>query len=439
VRVRVITVGSQGDVRPYVAFGAGLRTAGHDVRIVAHAGFEDLVRGSLLDFAPVAGDPRDLEKNHQFRALHDNSRNIIRWWRIFNDVTAPLMRQQLRDCWEACRDAEVIVVSILTYLLGYAIAEKLGVPLVRAFYFPVSPTRARAADFVPARLRLGGHFNLATYHAQRQVLWQVVRPSLGRACRDVLGHETLPYFEPFGELDRREQLLLYCYSAAVAPPPPDWGNWIDVTGYWFLDRSPEWKPSPALSAFLDGGPPPVYVGGFGRMTNLDPTELARTVVRALAMTGHRAVVLSGWGGLAPAELPREIFAVDWVPFDWLFPQVAAVVHHAGVGTTGAGLRAGLPTITVPFFLDNFFWSKRVFELGVGPRPIPRKRLEPDALAAALRVATTDPGMRRRAGELGARIRNEDGIARAVATFERHFGAPSRSGRPTTARAPVTPA
>jgi UDP:flavonoid glycosyltransferase YjiC (YdhE family) len=433
MRVRVITVGSDGDVRPYVALGAGLQSAGNDVRIVAHPGFEDLVRRSGLDFAPVAGDPRDSAENRQLRALHDDSRNIFRWWRTFNDVDAPLMCQRLHDCWEACQDAEVIIVSILPYLFGYAIAEKLGVPLVRAFYFPVSPTRAYPADFVPGWLRLGGRFNLATYHAQRQVLWQIVRPCIGRACRDVLGHKKLPFFEPFGELDRRQQLLLYCYSAAVAPPPADWGTWIDVTGYWFLDRSTDWQPSPALSAFLDGGPCPVYVGGFGRMTNLDTTELARTVVRALAMTGQRAVVLSGWGGLPLAKLPREIFAVDWVPFDWLFPRMAAVVHHGGAGTTSASLRAGVPTITVPFFLDNFFWGKRVFELGVGPRPIPRKRLEANALAAALRVATTDRELRRRAAELGARIRAENGVARAVATFERHFGEPLQSGGLKAAR------
>jgi sterol 3beta-glucosyltransferase len=133
-------------------------------------------------------------------------------------------------------------------------------------------------------------------------------------------------------------------------------------------------------------------------------------------------VLRGWGGLSPAELPRGIFAVDWVPFDWLYPRVKAVVHHGGAGTTAASLRAGVPTIIVPFFLDQFYWGRRVFELGVGPRPIPRKRLEAEALAAALRVATADVGMHERAAALGNRIRAEDGVARAVATFVRHMKA-----------------
>ena len=422
MRVRVITIGSQGDVRPYVALGAGLRSAGYDVRIITHPGFEALVRERGLDFAPVAGDPREQAHNRQLRALHDDGRNLFRWWRTFNEVDAPLMRRRLGDCWEACSDADVVVVSILPYLFGYAVARKLNVPLVRAFYFPVSPTRSYAADFVPTWLQLGGRLNLASYQVQRQVLWQIARPWVARASRDVLGLNSLPLLEPFGELDRQQQLLLYAYSPAVAPPPSDWGPWIDVTGYWFLDRSMQWTPPPGLAAFLDNGLPPVYIGGFGSMTNREPAELARSVVHALALTGQRAVVLTGWGGLSAAELPREICAVDWVPFDWLFPRVAAVVHHGGAGTTAASLRAGVPTVIVPFFLDQFYWGRRVFELGAGTQPIPRKRLKADTLAGALRLATTDPNMRERAAALGERIRAEDGVARAVGTFGRHMNA-----------------
>jgi len=425
VRIRVITIGSQGDVRPYVALGAGLRAAGHDVRILTHRSFEPLVREHRLDFAPVSGDPREMADNRQLRALHDDGRNVLRWWRTFNDVDAPLMRQRLRDCWEGCRDAEVIVVSILPYLLGYGIAEKLQVPLVRAFYFPVSPTGSYPVELVPDWLPLGERLNRATYSAQRQVLWQIARPWISRAYSDVLGIQKVARLEPFGQLDRQQQLLLYCYSPAVAPPPPDWGSWIDVTGYWFLDRSTDWTPPAALEAFLADGPPPVYIGGFGNMTNRDPSELAKTVARALAQSERRAIVLTGWGGLPVSELPRNIFSIDWIPFDWLLPRVAAVVHHGGAGTTAAGLRAGRPTVIIPFFLDQFFWGKRVFELGVGPRPIPRKRLEVDALARAILTTTTDSDMQARAAALAARIRAENGVARAVATFERHFIRTSR--------------
>jgi sterol 3beta-glucosyltransferase len=440
VRVRIITIGAQGDVRPGVAFGAALQAAGHDVRIVSHPGFEGLVRRRGLDFAPVAGDPRDLakEENLQLRALHNGGRNLLQWWRTFKEVDVPLLHQRFRDCWEACEDSEVIVASVLPYIFGYAIAEKLQIPLVRSFYFPVSPTRSHPIDFWPRWFRLPGSLNLATYHAQRQLIWEVARPWVTRACREVLGLRSLPRREPFGDLDRQQQLLLYAYSPSVAPPPADWGAWIDVTGYWFLERSTEWTPPPALRDFLDAGPPPVCIG-FGSMT-YDRNELIRTIEDALALTGQRAVLLAGWGGLRPPELPRNMITIDWVPLTWLFARMAAVVHHGGAGTTAESIRAGVPTVVVPFFYDQFFWGRRVFEIGAGPRPILRKHLAAKTLANAIQIATTDLEMRRRAAAVGARIRIEDGVGRAVATFERHL-CPTGGKQPATvgdAGRPVPP-
>lgn len=424
MRVRIITIGAQGDVRPYVALGEGLRRAGHDVRVVAHRGFETLVRKRGLDFAPIAGDPRDLalKTNRQISALLERGRNVFRWWRAFQEIEVPLMRARLQDAWDACQDADVIVVSTLPYLFGYAIARKLQVPLVRAFYFPVSPTRAYPAELLPQWLPLGARLNLASYNANRQLIWQVARPSFARACREVLGLEGLPRLEPFGDLDRRRQLLLYGYSPAIAPPPSDWGKWIEVTGYWFLDRQTEWTPPPELAAFLNEGPSPVCIG-FGSMI-YDSGKLMRTIERALAVTGDRAVLLAGWGGLRPSELPRHVFAVEWAPLNWLYPRMAAVVHHGGAGTTAEGLRAGIPTVVVPFFYDQFFWARRVFELGLGPRPIPRQDLDVDTLAGAIRIATSDPDIRRRAAAVALQIRAEDGVGRAVAAFQRHFGSSS---------------
>jgi UDP:flavonoid glycosyltransferase YjiC (YdhE family) len=156
------------------------------------------------------------------------------------------------------------------------------------------------------------------------------------------------------------------------------------------------------------------------MNNPGPAQLIQIVSRALTLTGQRAVVLTELPQSSALELPRNLFAIDWVPVDWLFQRVTAVVHHGGAGTTAAGLRAGLPTVISPAFLDQFFWAKRVFELGVGPRPIPRKRLEPSALAAALQLATTDVRMRERAANLGKLIGAENGVARAVEVFDRHM-------------------
>jgi UDP:flavonoid glycosyltransferase YjiC (YdhE family) len=214
----------------------------------------------------------------------------------------------------------------------------------------------------------------------------------------------------------RKSPVLYGYSPAVIPRPPDWGEDVHVTGYWFLDAVDDWTPAPELVAFLEGDPPPIYVG-FGSMSSRNPEETANIVFQALAQSGQRAVVLSGWGGLQPERIPDSVFMVESVPFSWLFPRMAAVVHHGGAGTTAAGLRAGVPSLVVPFFGDQPYWGQRVADLGAGPKPIPRKRLTADRLAEAISQAVTDEAICQRAAELGARIRAEDGIARAVAIIE----------------------
>jgi UDP:flavonoid glycosyltransferase YjiC (YdhE family) len=166
-------------------------------------------------------------------------------------------------------------------------------------------------------------------------------------------------------------------------------------------------------AFLAAGPPPVFIG-FGSMNNRDPEGVTNLVLEALAHTGQRGILATGWGGLHTADLPETVFPVGDTPYSWLFPRMAAVVHHGGAGTTAEGLRAGVPSLLIPFFTDQPLWARRVAALGVGPTPIPRKQLSADRLAAAIGQAVGDEPMRARAAKLGAKIRSEDGVAEAVA-------------------------
>ncbi len=172
-----------------------------------------------------------------------------------------------------------------------------------------------------------------------------------------------------------------------------------------------------LVDFLQSGPAPVYIG-FGSMAGRNPQQRGEIAVQALEQSGQRGVLLTGWGGLQPHDLPHSVLAVDSVPHDWLFPRMAAVVHHGGAGTTAAGLRAGKPTVIAPFFGDQPFWGRRVAELRVGPDPIPQKRLSVENLVGAIRLAVGDQAMHRRAEELSQQIRAEDGIGRAVELVDR---------------------
>jgi sterol 3beta-glucosyltransferase len=210
--------------------------------------------------------------------------------------------------------------------------------------------------------------------------------------------------------------VLHGVSRHVVPEPPDWPEGAVSTGFWFLKRSDEWEAPPDLERFLNSGPAPVYLG-FGSMTGRDPYKRTRIVLEALARTGQRGVLTTGWGGLARADVPKQVCVLEQVPHDWLFPLVAAVVHHGGAGTTAEGLRAGRPTVICPYFGDQPFWGQRVHELGVGPAPIPQKRLTAERLAAAIHEAITNVGMRQRAEALGEKIRSEDGAKSAVAFIE----------------------
>jgi UDP:flavonoid glycosyltransferase YjiC (YdhE family) len=191
-----------------------------------------------------------------------------------------------------------------------------------------------------------------------------------------------------------------------------------VAGYWFLEPPKVWTPPASLVEFINAGPPPIYIG-FGSMTDENVEGLAAIIIDALKQTNARAILAKGWAGLSPADLPTDAFLTDDVPHAWLFPKVAAVIHHGGAGTTGAAFRAGIPSIVIPFILDQFFWGRRVYELGVGPRAIPRKRLTAERLVAAIKAATTDQSMRDRARMLGEQIRQEDGIHTAVSVIAQY--------------------
>ena len=247
-------------------------------------------------------------------------------------------------------------------------------------------------------------------------MWQGGRKADNLARQQVLNLPKAPFFGPYGSKQTRGLPILYGFSPSVIASPADWPCEAQVTGYWFLEAESDWTPPPALVDFLAAGPPPVYVG-FGSMTNRKPEETAALVITALQKTGQRAVLMSGWGGLQATDLPDTFFIVDAAPHAWLFPRTAAVVHHGGAGTTAAGLRAGVPSIIIPYFADQPFWGNRVAQLGVGPQPLPRKILTVDRLAAALETAVTNPQMQQRAAELGRKIQAEDGIAQAVSIVQ----------------------
>jgi UDP:flavonoid glycosyltransferase YjiC (YdhE family) len=216
--------------------------------------------------------------------------------------------------------------------------------------------------------------------------------------------------------------MLSAYSPSVIPHPQDWPESVHVSGYFFLDTQADWGPSPELMAFLEAGEPPVYIG-FGSMAGQKPEQLADLILEALAKSSQRGLLLTGWGGMRPELRSKDVFTLDSAPHRWLFPRMRAVVHHGGAGTTAEGLHAGVPTVIIPFILDQPFWGARIKALGLGPDPIPQKNLTADRLANAIHIAVTDSVMKQRAKTCGEAIHAENGVEKAVKIVQRYFGEP----------------
>jgi sterol 3beta-glucosyltransferase len=415
MQITIIALGSRGDVQPYIALGTGLKKAGHTVRVLASRDFEELVTAYGLGFVDMGGSIEAVAQDMQSLLEQGNFLKILS---KMGQAAEQMSYQAAKSGMAACQGSDLIIAGLGGLFVGHALSEKLGLPIIQAFVYPFTPTREFPGVLTPLpESRLTAWANGLSHRLTQQMMWQTTRSADNKIRAKVLQIDSAPFWGPFTSSHQQEQTTLYGYSPQVVPTPKDWDDSIHVTGCWFLEPPAGWEPPTDLVNFLQSGPPPVYVG-FGSMGNKKPEETADLVLQALAHSGQRGVLSSGWGGLKKNNLPETVFMVGSIPHIWLFPKMAAVVHHGGASTTAAGLWAGVPSIITPFMGDQPFWGQRVYKLGVGPAPIPRKTLTAERLAKAIQDAVTNQTMRQRAADLGLKIQAEDGIARALEIIQR---------------------
>ena len=424
MKVCLLTIGAMGDTQPFIALGARLKSQGHSVRLAARPDFEALATSHGIEFAPLGNSYESVMKDQEVAAAI-GSGSLLKVLRQGSDrkQRQTFFERLDTDTLKAVAGAEAIIYKS-SWIPFSSYAEKLRVPCAAAMLMPLTRTKAFPSFLLGGGKERGRVINSLFWRLTEQFVWQVARGYDTKVRRELLNLPPLPLLGPARQHQEQRMPLLYAYSPAVLPRPADWPARIHVTGYWFADPPAGWAPPPELAAFLGGGPPPVYIG-FGSMTGGNPETTLRMILEALELSHQRGVLLSGWAGLGEGRpLPEYAFSVRSVPHGWLFPRVAAVVHHGGAGTTGAGLRAGVPSVLIPFVADQPCWARRVEELGAGPRPIPFRELTAERLADAIRQATSNPAMRQRAAELGQRIRGEDGPGAAIEVFLDHV---SREG------------
>ncbi|WP_174887073.1 glycosyltransferase [Streptomyces abyssomicinicus] len=400
MRVLIITAGSRGDVAPFTGLGRRLLDAGHQVTVAAHPAFGPLIGGCGLAHHPVPGDPRELIRRWSRAASREEVRALNR---AYVDGIADGVREAAAD------GTDLVLTAFGPAPLGRAAGEALGVPVIGTYLAPQFATR----EFpLPGGARGGGPEPADNLAAGRAVLRSAEGLLAGAVAR-LRAEFGLSPAEPSTPTDVRP--VFHGFSPSVVPRPADWPSHVEVAGYWWPARPDHWEPPAGLLDFLQAGPPPVFIG-FGSMAAGQGERLGELVATAVERAGVRAVVQAGWAGLCADG--DDVLAVGDVPHDWLFPRTAAVVHHAGAGTTGAGLRAGVPAVPVPVLTDQPFWASRLHRLGVAPRPLPFQDLTAEALGAAITACLSEPAHRRRAAELARQVAAEDGAGRVLA----HIGA-----------------
>ncbi|EXJ62211.1 hypothetical protein A1O7_02644 [Cladophialophora yegresii CBS 114405] len=452
LNIVIQVVGSRGDVQPFVALGKVLKgTYGHRVRLATHLLFKDFVQENGLEFFSIGGDPS------QLMAFMVKNPSLMPGFRsvLSGDVSQRRkdVAEYIQGCWRSCYQAgdgtrlhattddlsessendsspqnaarPFVADCIIANPPSFAhihCAEKLGIPLHIMFTMPYSPTQAFPHPLANIQSS-NADPQLTNYisYAMIEVLsWQGLGDIINRFRAKCLGLDPVSLIWAPGMLQRLKVPHTYCWSPSILPKPKDWGPHISISGFYFLNLASNYTPTPDFQAFLDAGPPPVYIG-FGSIVLDDPNAMTELIFEAVRKTGQRVLLSKGWGGMGADELsiPDSVFMLGNVPHDWLFKHVSCVVHHGGAGTTAAGITAGRPTLVVPFFGDQPFWGAVVARAGAGPDPIPYRQLTADKLADAINFCLK-PDSLERAKELASKIVAERGGDMGAQSFHQHL-------------------
>lgn len=406
MHITIFVYGTWGDLRPHTVLGQALQQQGHEVQVVASPGYEQWIRDRGLGFYPLTTDVNTFAREN----VDLMDKGFISQLQTLRTRIAPIFTQMGLEVMEATRKSDVLMTVEfgLSLLLDVVKANNLKPIFINPA--PINPTR-ESNTILPAPpdwFPFEGWYNRLGYTVLRQSSWRGLAGGRNPLAKQ-LGLPKSSYKDFCALVDTAPALTTV--SRHVFQRPADWGDHWQVTGFLF-DHDPDWTPPQDLVDFLERGEPPVYIG-FGSMPDSNPQATTRMILEAIRRSGKRAILLTGWAGLGAENMPEDVYVLKYAPHSWLFPKMAAVIHHGGSGTTASGMRAGVPTVIVPHQGDQSFWGRTVQSLKVGTAPIPRKKLTTENLAAAITEVTNNHSLRANARQLGEKIHAEDSLGEAV--------------------------
>ncbi len=410
MNITIIAIGSTGDVYPAIALGLGFREEGHEVNLAANTLFKDEIKSRGLGFFPVQAMFRQsLSDDFTWSKLYKKL-DPVNFLKLRKSKLLPVMDRIVCDIRYACQHSDTVFYNILA-LPAYYFARELGVPAFPIYLQPLSRTNRFPSPVFFSQLKIPSTFNKTSYYISEELLSHFFNKS-SYLKRKISFHD---YFK---ELARVNTPVLHGFSPALSPKPDDWGSNMHITGYWFLDHNKDWTPPKALEHFLNNGSPPVCIN-FGSMSDPEIDWIIETIVSAVLKTERRVILLTGWSGIEKKKMfSSNIYIDNYIPHSWLFPRVCGVIHHGGAGTTAAAVRAGVPSIIVPFFFDQWFWGNRLKSLGAGARPISKKELKKETLSYLISNTLDNTMFYKKLEVLSHQVKNESGVYKAVQLFNK---------------------
>ena len=414
MRIVLQTWGSDGDVRPLVALAAGLKAAGHVPTLVVTSvddkDYRPLCTTLGVDLRMVP-ERIGTDLPAIVRRM-GNVKNPLRLLRgLFEAGYYPFVDAIYRTVQECCEDSDIAIGHFVAFPLRAA-ALQAGVPYVSVMLWPgMVPTATRPPLLMPS---LGSPVNRGLWWVFRRLFHHGV----GRGWNGFWTRWGLPPIRSVvDDVMRSDRLNLLAASPTLWPVAPDWDERVRVSGFLAMPEHGEsWQPPAQLRAFLDAGPPPVFLT-LGSSQQIDPEPSATLLVEAARRARCRALIQMQGTAVAADTVDGDLYFRGRAPHATLFPRCAAVVHHGGAGTTHAAVRAGVPSVTVAFVSEQRTWGRQLQRCGVALAPLSYRTATPDTLAAYIVRTVADTGLHQRAVEVAARLRAEDGVAEAVRLIE----------------------
>jgi rhamnosyltransferase subunit B len=413
-RIVLTTFGSFGDIHPYMAIALELQARGHNPVIATSGLYREKIKGAGLSFAAIRPDlppPREQDQVMMDRVMEPRSGPKY----LMEELILPYVRESYADLMQVSKGADLLVTHPITFA-GPLVARITGVPWISTVLSPVSFFSALDPPMPPFwpwmnKLRLLGP------RFMKMFVNLVKRNYRARWVDELREELAIPdYGNPVFDGQHSPELVLALFSKYFAAPQPDWPPQTQITGFAFYDGRHETAMPPELLDFLDSGAAPI-VFTLGSSAVWVARDFFQESIGAAKKLGRRAVLLIGDHRNRPQQpLPREITAVDYAPFESLLERACAVVHHGGVGTTSQGLRAGVPTLIVPFAFDQSDNAAHATLLGTS-RMLYRRSYKAERVARELEILLSKPQYALNARDVSARLRRENGAATASDLIE----------------------